>query len=168
MTQPQPNEDAPQDLENGQISAEQQRFLAELNGMEQQAEAEQEELENFDPEAEQEAQKEAETNAEVAKMTAWGGVGMIEFALKQAIHPDFTFTAETKAYAVENMAPLLIKYGALLPDWVMQYEEEINAAKAAARMISEGMSTAKALKALPVDSEPEPETEGQTGEQHDV
>lgn len=139
-------ENTPEELEMGEITADQERFLSELNHQEAAAEAD-------DEATEAEAEAEAEANAEaesVAQLTAWGGLGMIEFGLKQVVHPDFAFTQETKAYAVDNMAPLLIKYGALLPDWIAQYQEEIGAAKAAARLVSEGMKTTKALKAKDV------------------
>lgn len=140
------DQDTPKEIKNGQISPEQSRFLAELNGIEAQAQAEQEALDNFDPEAPEEEQIDPEAESAIAQLTAMGGITAIEFALKKAIHPDFVFTAETKTYAIENMSPILIKYGALIPVWLLQYDAEIKAAKAASRLISEGFKTSKALK----------------------
>jgi hypothetical protein len=80
-------------------------------------------------------------------LTALGGLSMIEFTLRKFIHPEFEFTASTKDYAVENLAPVLIKYGALIPSWAVEYEPEIKAAMAVGSLVSEGIETAKTLKA---------------------
>lgn len=127
----------------GQVTEEQADFLRNLE--------KQEEEENLDPDEvnEQEqteaAQKEFEEQA--VKMTAIGGLSAIEFALKRFLHPEFEFTPSTKEYAVENLAPVLIKYGAVLPLWLSAYDAEIKAAMAVGTLVNEGVGTVKELRA---------------------
>ncbi|RCX07044.1 hypothetical protein [Marinomonas foliarum] len=124
------------------ITEDQADFLKELEAEEAQA--------DFDPEeAKAEKQAEAEQvqmDEQAALLTAMSGLGMIEFSLKRVIHKDFEFTAETKAYAIENLGPVLVKYGALLPGWLAAYDAEIKAAMAVGKLVSEGVSTAQTLK----------------------
>lgn len=132
------------ELENtGELPTEQAEFLKALEA--------EEAAEDFDPEeaqAEQaEAEQQAEMNEQTAKMTAAMGLGTIEFALKRFIHPQFEFSGSTKAYAVENLSPVLIKYGALLPEWIEAYDAEIKAAMAVGKLVSDGMETSRELKA---------------------
>jgi len=130
-------------VEAAAISEEQADFLKALEAEEAQA--------DFDPEqakAEEQAEAEqAEMDEQTAQLTAMGGLGMIEFALKRFIHKDFEFTPDTKAYAIENLSPVLIKYGALLPAWLAAYDAEIKAAMAVGKLVSEGVDTAQTLKA---------------------
>ena len=125
------------------ISSDQADFLKGLEA--------EEALEEHDPEQakaeEKVAEQQAQMDAQTAQMTAMMGLGTIEFALKRFIHPDFEFTADTKGYAIENLSPALIKYGALLPEWLGAYDAEIKAAMAVGKLVSEGMDTAKTLKA---------------------
>lgn len=141
--------------ETAALSDDQQAFLAVLESDEA--------AQDFDPEqaqAEQaEAEQQAEMNEQTAKMTAAMGLGTIEFALKRFIHPQFEFSGSTKAYAVENLSPVLIKYGALLPEWIESYDAEIKAAMAVGKLVSEGMETTRVLKAHDVPksaADPEP------------
>ncbi|MBJ7556553.1 hypothetical protein [Marinomonas spartinae] len=131
------------DQETASIPSEQAAFIKELE--------DEEAAEDFDPEQskaeEVEAEKQAATDEQTAQMTALGGLAMIEFTLRKFIHPEFEFTASTKDYAVENLSPVLIKYGALIPSWAVEYEPEIKAAMAVGSLVSEGMDTAKKLKA---------------------
>jgi hypothetical protein len=71
--------------------------------------------------------------------------------LKRVVHKEFEFSSDTKEYAVKNLGPVLIKYGALLPEWLAAYDAEIKAAMAAGKLISEGIETAQNLKALDVE-----------------
>lgn len=132
-----------EDQTTGEITADQAEFLKTLEAEEEQA--------DFDPEtAEAEAQTEAqqaEIDSQTAQLTAMGGLGMIEFALKRVIHKEFEFTPDTKEYAIENLSPVLIKYGALLPEWLAAYDAEIKATMAVGKLVSEGIDTAQTLKA---------------------
>ena len=132
------------ELENtGELPTEQAEYLKALEAEEM--------AEDFDPEEakaeEAAAEQQAELDAQTAQMTAMMGLGTIEFALKRFIHPEFEFTADTKAYAIENLSPALIKYGALLPGWLSAYDAEIKAAMAVGKLVSEGMDTSRELKA---------------------
>lgn len=110
-----------------------------------------EQAEDFDPEqtkAEEQAEAEAQAmDEQTAGMTAAMGLGTIEFALRRVLHPEFEFTESTKAYAIENLSPVLIKYGAIVPGWLSAYDAEIKAAMAVGKLASEGMETTKKLKA---------------------
>lgn len=132
-----------EDTTTGEIPNDQAEFLKSLEA--------EEAAENANPEqekAEEAAQeKQLAMDTQTAQMTATMGLGMIEFSLKRVIHPDFEFTASTKEYAVENLGPILIKYGALLPEWLGAYDAEIKAAMAVGKLVSEGVDTAKTLKA---------------------
>ncbi|TBR44348.1 hypothetical protein CBF23_003255 [Marinomonas agarivorans] len=134
-------------VEHTTITEEQADFLKALEAEENQN--------DFDPEAEKAEQKaekvKEEMDAQTAQLTAMGGLGMIEFALKRVIHKDFEFTAGTKEYAIENLSPVLIKYGALLPLWLAQYDAEIKAAMAVGKLVSEGIDTAQTLKAQDIE-----------------
>ena len=127
----------------GELPPEQAEYLKALEA---------EELaEDFDPEqakAEEKAEAEAQAmDEQTAGMTAAMGLGTIEFALRRVLHPEFEFTESTKAYAIENLSPVLIKYGAIVPGWLSQYDAEIKAAMAVGKLASEGMETTKKLKA---------------------
>lgn len=125
------------------MSEEQADFLKSLES--------EEAIENVDPEqskAEEVAQKkQLAMDTQTAQMTATMGLGMIEFSLKRVIHKDFEFTPDTKVYAIENLGPVLVKYGALLPEWLASYDAEIKAAMAVGKLVSEGVDTAQTLKA---------------------
>ena len=110
---------------------------------------------DYDPEA-QEAEKQAEVHAEQARIefdqktaqfTALMGLGMLENAFQMLLHPRFSFDDRTRAEAIEKFAPMLIKYGALFPEWLMQYKEEIEAGKAAVGLISSSYKQVKTLRA---------------------
>jgi hypothetical protein len=138
-----------EDQATGDLSEDQNDFLKTLEAEEDQA--------DFDPEQakaeEAEAEKQAVLDEQTAGMTAAMGLGTIEFALRRVIHPEFEFTASTKEYAIENLAPILIKYGALLPSWLNAYDAEIKAAMAVGKLVSEGVDTAKTLKAQDAEKE---------------
>ncbi|YCO02103.1 hypothetical protein ACB087_04100 [Vibrio sp. VNB-15] len=70
----------------------------------------------------------------------------IEKALQQFIHKRIRFEDELKAEAVRDFAPLLAKYGVLLPSWLGQYQEEIMALKAAGSLGMSALSQAKQYK----------------------
>lgn len=135
----------------GELPTEQAEYLKALEAEEAEA--------DFDPEEakaeEKAAEQQAEVDAQTAQMTAMMGLGTIEFALKRVIHPDFEFTPDTKAYAIENLSPALIKYGALLPGWLGAYDAEIKAAMAVGKLVSEGMDTARTLKAKEAEETPD-------------
>lgn len=132
-----------EDQITGEMPADQAEFLKSLEN--------EEALENAEPEQSQVQQvkqeKQIVLDTQAAQITAMGGLAMIEFALKRVIHKDFEFTPDTKAYAIENLSPVLIKYGALLPGWLAAYDAEIKAAMAVGKLVSEGMDTAQTLKA---------------------
>ncbi|MFT2112168.1 hypothetical protein [Marinomonas sp. 2405UD68-3] len=121
--------------ETATISSEQAAFISQLESEEEQ--------EDFNPAQEK---LENEFDEQTAGMTAAMSLGTIEFALRRVVHPDFEFTESTKAYAVENLSPVLIKYGAIVPGWLSQYDAEIKAAMAVGKLASEGMDTAHKLK----------------------
>lgn len=128
---------------NAEMTEEQAAFIASLE--------EQEAVAEFDPEEVEQLERESAQAAEMAEltstMTAIAGLESIEFVLRRVIHKEFKFSKEVKADAVENLKPVLIKYGALLPEWFSRYEAEFSAAKAVFTLASEGMDTAKSLKA---------------------
>lgn len=132
-----------EDTNTGELPDDQKDFLKSLE--------DEEALENAEPEQSQAQQAEqaqqVALDAQTAQMTATMGLGMIEFSLKRVIHPDFEFTGTTKEYAVENLGPVLVKYGALLPEWLASYDAEIKATMAVGKLVSEGIDTAKNLKA---------------------
>jgi hypothetical protein len=132
-----------EDTNTGELPDDQKDFLKSLEDEEAAA--------DHDPEQakaeEQAKEQQTEIDAQTAQMTAMGGLAMIEFALKRVIHKEFEFTPDTKAYAIENLSPILIKYGALLPSWLAAYDAEIKAAMAVGKLVSEGVDTAQTLKA---------------------
>jgi uncharacterized membrane protein YeiB len=132
-----------EDQASGELPEDQKDFLKSLEA--------EEALENAEPEQSQAQQAEqaqqVALDTQTAQMTAMGGLAMIEFALKRVIHKEFEFTPDTKAYAIENLSPILIKYGALLPAWLTAYDAEIKAAMAVGKLVSEGVDTAQTLKA---------------------
>jgi hypothetical protein len=132
-----------EDQTSGELPDDQKDFLKSLES--------EEALENAEPEKskaqEAEQEKQIVLDTQAAQITAMGGLAMIEFALKRVIHKDFEFTPDTKAYAIENLSPVLIKYGALLPGWLAVYDAEIKAAMAVGKLVSEGVDTAQTLKA---------------------
>lgn len=165
MTQKNNQDLTEEDSQGAEVTEAQQLFINELEGLDAAA--------DFDPvkaEAEEEARAQGELmDAQTAEMTAVMGLGVIEFSLARLIHKNFKFTPETKAYAIEHLGPVLIKYGALIPDWLMEYEPEINAGKAVIRLASEGIETAGKLKQkeikAPPESEPKPTSEPTEEEQ---
>jgi hypothetical protein len=130
-------------VEAAEMPQDQADFLKSLEAEEEQA--------DFDPEqskAEEQAQEQQmAVDNQTAQMTAMGGLALIEFSLKRVIHKDFEFTPDTKEYAIENLSPILIKYGALLPVWLAAYDAEIKATMAVGKLVSEGIDTAQTLKA---------------------
>ncbi|WP_191601410.1 hypothetical protein [Marinomonas algicola] len=128
--------------ETAAIPTEQTAFINQLEAEEAAAE--------LDPEQakleEKAAEKQADFDKETAGITAAMGLGTIEFALRRVVHPDFEFTESTKAYAIENLSPVLIKYGAIVPGWLSQYDAEIKAAMAVGKLAADGIDTAHKLK----------------------
>ena len=131
------------ELDTSELTTEQAEYLKALKAEEQ--------AEDFDPEQtkaeEKAAEQQAEMDEQTAGMTAAMGLGTIEFALRRVLHPEFEFTENTKAYAIENLSPVLIKYGAIVPSWLSAYDAEIKAAMAVGKLASEGMETTRKLKA---------------------
>ncbi|WP_417552879.1 hypothetical protein [Marinomonas fungiae] len=131
------------EVEQAALPSEQAEYLKALEAEEAAA--------SIDPEqakAEEKAEAEAQAmDEQTAGMTAAMGLGAIEFALRRVLHPEFEFTESTKAYAVENLSPVLIKYGAIVPGWLSAYDAEIKAAMAVGKLASEGMETTRKLKA---------------------
>lgn len=111
-------------------------------------------------ESEQAATEEQAMDEQTAQMTAVMGLGTIEWGLKRFVHPDFEFTTDTKLYAVENLGPVLIKYGALLPVWLSTYGAEIKAAMAVGKLASEGMDKVSKLKAIEANARANHELRG--------
>lgn len=77
---------------------------------------------------------EAEANSDrfeatCANAEARAAVFTLEKLAQKFIHKRIKIDDDVKAEAVENFGPLLIKYGALLPSWLSQYEQEIMALK---------------------------------------
>jgi hypothetical protein len=132
-----------EDQASGELPDEQKDFLKSLES--------EEALENAEPEQskaqEAEQAQQMAVDVKTAQMTATMGLDVIEFSLKRFIHPEFEFTSATKEKAIENFGPVLIKYGTLIPAWAAEYEPEINAAMAVGSLVSEGIETAKTLKA---------------------
>lgn len=85
-------------------------------------------------------------NEQNAQLTAWGGLAAIEGTLKLVLHPRFEFSPEARAEALEKFAPLLVKYGLLLPEFLMRYMDEIEAAKAAVTLAADGYKKVKVLR----------------------
>jgi hypothetical protein len=132
-----------EDQTSGELPDDQKDFLKSLES--------EEALENAEPEQskaqEAEQAQQMAVDVKTAQMTATMGLDVIEFSLKRFIHPEFEFTSATKEKAIENFGPVLIKYGTLIPAWAAEYEPEINAAIAVGSLVSEGIETAKTLKA---------------------
>lgn len=111
-----------------------------------------EEEADIDPMQAKAEEQDAAMDEQTAQLTAVAGLGMIEFSLKRVLHKDFEFTSDTKEYAVKNLGPVLVKYGALLPAWLAAYDAEIKAAMAVGKLVSEGIDTTKNLKALDIET----------------
>lgn len=97
-----------------------------------------------------------------AAFTAQMGLSSLEGVLKMVLHPRFEFSASAKAEALEKFAPMLVKYGLLLPEFIMQYQQEIEAAKAAFVLAKDGYSNVVQLRqedALTYQHETEQETQ---------
>ena len=77
---------------------------------------------------------------------AQAAVWAIEKALKTFVHKRISFDEEIKDEAVRNFAPLLMKYGVLLPAWLAQYQEEIIALKSAGELAMNAVSQVKQYK----------------------
>lgn len=90
--------------------------------------------------------RQSEFEALCVEKEAQFAVFAIEKALQQFIHKRITFEDELKAEAVRDFAPLLAKYGVLLPAWLAQYQEEIMAIKAAGSLGMSAISQAKQYK----------------------
>ncbi|WP_413113838.1 hypothetical protein [Thaumasiovibrio sp. DFM-14] len=86
-------------------------------------------------------------SVDTAKAEAALALMGLEGAMKVFIHPRFAFDAAARDNAIEKFGPLLVKYGNLLPQWLVQYEEEINAGFAAVQLVSNSMGQIKQLKA---------------------
>lgn len=89
---------------------------------------------DFDPEAAQATAKQEADNQQMAlmgaTMTAEFGLGAIEMAVQSFVHPRFQIPERNRDEVLQNCAPLLVKYGALIPEWLAAYQEEIAALKA--------------------------------------
>lgn len=101
-------------------------------------------------ETEQAEQEEAEAEqaaADMAPMSAMFALMGIEQAIKAFVHPRFEITDERRQQVAHDCAPALIKYGALLPEWLAQYEAEIVAIKAVGGLTIESVGQVKRLQA---------------------
>lgn len=99
-----------------------------------------------------------------AAFTAQMGLASLEASLKFLLHPRFEFSESAKAEALAKFAPMLVKYGLLLPEFIMQYQQEIEAAKAAFVLAKDGYNNVVELRqedALTVAQE-QNETEQET------
>ncbi|OOF25729.1 hypothetical protein [Salinivibrio sp. IB872] len=119
------------------------------------------ELEQFDTEHDPDAQAKAQADAdaeqadaeaeqaaaEIAPLSALVALMGIEQAIKTFVHPRFEIDDERRQQVARDCAPVLIKYGALLPDWLAQYEAEIVAIKAVGGLTIESIGQVKQLKA---------------------
>jgi hypothetical protein len=127
-----------------QESAQQDALLAELaaydaaNDPEIKAETEQ---------AEQEEAEAEQAAAEMAPMSAMFALMGIEQAIKAFVHPRFEISDERREQVARDCAPALIKYGAILPEWLAQYEAEIMAVKAVGGLTIESVGQVKRLQA---------------------
>ncbi|MGF1786462.1 hypothetical protein L4D00_11760 [Photobacterium swingsii] len=104
---------------------------------------------DFDPEATAKAeQTESEQKAlaeQGAQMTAYMGLAAIEMAIQSTVHPRFKIPDHNRDEVIQNCAPVLIKYGALVPEWLAAYQEEITALKAIGSL---GMASYGEIKRL--------------------
>lgn len=66
---------------------------------------------------------------ESVKMEATFALFAMEKAFQRFLDKRITIDDELKAEAINNFAPLLVKYGLAVPQWMAQYEEEIMALK---------------------------------------
>jgi len=127
------------EVDTAQVKA----FEAELNQLDSENDP------DYDPEAaEQQAQAEQQQEEDVeagAAIASWAGISAIEGALQTFVHHRFKFSEEDKAYAIENMGPLIAKYGDKIPLWLAKYKEEIGGLKAIAVL---GKGTVVGLKTL--------------------
>ena len=62
------------------------------------------------------------------------------------LHPRFEFSESAKAEAMAKFAPMLVKYGLLLPEFIMKYQQEIEAAKAAFVLAKDGYNNVVDLR----------------------
>ncbi|OOE92845.1 hypothetical protein BZG76_06060 [Salinivibrio sp. AR647] len=100
--------------------------------------------------AEQAEQAEAEAEqaaAEMAPMSAMFALMGIEQAIKAFVHPRFEISDERREQVARDCAPALIKYGAILPQWLAEYEAEIMAVKAVGGLTIESVGQVKRLQA---------------------
>ncbi|WP_413114073.1 hypothetical protein [Thaumasiovibrio sp. DFM-14] len=86
-------------------------------------------------------------SVDTAKAEAALALMGLEGALKVFLHPRFAFDAAARDNAIEKFGPLLVKYGNLLPLWLVKYEEEINAGYAAVQLVGNSVGKVKKLKA---------------------
>ena len=70
----------------------------------------------------------------------------IEKALQTFVHKKISFDNEIKDEAVRDFAPLLMKYGILLPAFLSEYQEEIIALKSAGALAMSAVSQVKQYK----------------------
>ena len=94
-------------------------------------------------EREQADAKKAEFDTVCVENEAKAAVWAIEKALQTFIDKRITFDEALKNEAVKDFAPLLMKYGILLPSFLSQYQEEIIAIKSAGTL---GMSAIAQVK----------------------
>ncbi|WP_156146698.1 hypothetical protein [Salinivibrio sp. KP-1] len=102
--------------------------------------AETEQAEQAEAQAEQAA-------AEMAPMSAMFALMGIEQAIKAFVHPRFEISDERREQVARDCAPALIKYGAMLPAWLAEYEAEIMAVKAVGGLTIESVGQVKRLQA---------------------
>lgn len=130
-------------------------------------------IEPSNPELTEEELQEQEASAEFDEMTAaftaQMGLGALEGSLKLLVHPRFEFSESAKKEALEKFAPLLVKYGVMLPEYIMKYQQEIEGVKAAFTLAKDGYSNVVKLRQEDylTLSQTEQETEQET-EVHDA
>ncbi|MBV7296829.1 hypothetical protein [Enterovibrio paralichthyis] len=138
------------ELDNQPTTDEQTAFLAELNDHDAQASGEPTHAETEAAEAEQQAMSEAEAAAmaaELAPLSAQMGLFAIESAIQMFVHPRFSIPEHRRAEVIQECAPVLVKYGALVPSWLAQYEPEIRAVKAIGGLTIASVGQVRQLKA---------------------
>ncbi|MEZ9523395.1 hypothetical protein [Enterovibrio norvegicus] len=138
------------DLENQPTTEEQAALLEQFGAFDAEQAGEPTEQEKAEGEAEQAELEQAEAAAmaaELAPMTAYMGLSAIEMAIQGFVHPRFTIPDGRREEVVRECAPILVKYGALVPHWLAQYEPEIRAVKALGGLTMESIGQVRELKA---------------------
>lgn len=159
------------ELQDQPTTEEQAAFLAELGDHDATANGEPTQTEVEAEQAEQQAMSEADAAAmaaELAPLSAQMGLFAIESAIQAFVHPRFAIPDHRRAEVIQECAPVLVKYGALVPDWLAQYEPEIRAVKAIGGLTLESVGQVRQLKAEDVAALASAKAANDPGEQGDT